>query len=525
MKAELLREIVSPECGLNVITESTTPKKGVLRTLAGPFADFVNDTRNGRFYEKSLWTKILNSPTTKEMFETKTFFGEADHPQNRLEVSLPHVSHNITKLEIDEGSGHLMGEMDILDTPSGRILNTLVDYGSKIGVSSRGAGRVVSRAGRNIVDTESYKFITFDAVPMPANKPARMNESIDDAVEVDTSIIPDSVLSVMRDQVTECISSSDYHSLEVIKPLLEGVNHPEVKPLVESIDHALEIKGTTIDPSVVMDELGKAYKLISELQESINNHQDQLKELSEKINEPKSDLSSTTTDNDGTNDTHINEEFDNLRIENTLLIEKCSNLQFIIDETKKHEIRVSESLKDELHKTQQSLKESIKTINELKIDISNKDSDILSIREQLELSNNQLIEVNESSSTITEELNENYDSLKSEYNILSESLDVLQNQVQIAEPFIEGYLKARCSQLLLDFKQVRPLISEGCSFDEANEILKNVADKSVVLSKIPTSSRMSTNPKQVILESTTSTSKQDKDKCLVDKDIISRVRN
>ena len=63
-----------------------------------------------------------------------------------------------------------MAELDLLPTPAGEIINTLIDYGSKIGVSSRGAGSVLSDGS---VDPDDYQFFTFDLVPRPSVEAAR----------------------------------------------------------------------------------------------------------------------------------------------------------------------------------------------------------------------------------------------------------------------------------------------------------------------------------------------------------------
>ena len=67
-----------------------------------------------------------------------------------------------------------MAELDILNTPNGEKVNTLIDYGSKIGVSSRGAGSVTSDGS---VDPDDYQFFTFDIVCRPSVAAARITES------------------------------------------------------------------------------------------------------------------------------------------------------------------------------------------------------------------------------------------------------------------------------------------------------------------------------------------------------------
>lgn len=90
------------------------------------------------------------------------------HGDDRVEIDLNNVSHCIHSLNI-EGDA-VVAELDILDTPAGNIINKLIDYGSKIGVSSRGAGAVNSDG---TVDPDSYQFFTFDLVCRPSVAAAR----------------------------------------------------------------------------------------------------------------------------------------------------------------------------------------------------------------------------------------------------------------------------------------------------------------------------------------------------------------
>jgi hypothetical protein len=75
-------------------------------------------------------------------------------------------------------NGDLCACIDILDTPNGRILKTLCDYGFIPGVSSRGSGDVMPN---NDVDPETFYLETFDCVAIPAVKKARLSmcESLD----------------------------------------------------------------------------------------------------------------------------------------------------------------------------------------------------------------------------------------------------------------------------------------------------------------------------------------------------------
>ena len=140
----------------------------VLKRIQMKLSDWLPN-RNGRVYPKELWENVVNSDYVKEAINTHTFFGELDHPEERLEVSLQNISHAINDIWIEDDG--VYGELDILPTPQGKVVNELIDYGSEIGISSRGSGSV----NGNEVDPDDYTFVTFDIVMRPSVEAARLD--------------------------------------------------------------------------------------------------------------------------------------------------------------------------------------------------------------------------------------------------------------------------------------------------------------------------------------------------------------
>lgn len=210
----------------------------VIATLYGVLSDFGNVTRNNRLYSRELWEKVLNSPIMKELEETKTLFGEPDHPmdvENRLDVHLPYVSHIVREPKIDYKTNTVKGYLDILDTPYGRIIKTLVDYGCTLGVSSRGSGEVISQGDKDIVDPDKYVFITWDIVARPSNVEARVHEI--DTIHLDPNSSNKTVYELLELQVDKMIKEHDTRSLKVTKSLLENTNIPNKNKIIEKIDN------------------------------------------------------------------------------------------------------------------------------------------------------------------------------------------------------------------------------------------------------------------------------------------------
>lgn len=185
----------------NILTEQFTSQfeilkdkpANVLKRVKGVVSDFKSN-RNGRVYPRKLWENVVNSDYVKEMINNHSLFGEADHPETRLEISLQNVSHAINDLWIEDDK--VMAIIDILPTPMGKIISELLDYGTNLGISSRGAGTVLAD---NSVDPEDYQFVTFDYVGRPSCAAARMNTILESA-EIEASSKSDDDMKVILEE-------------------------------------------------------------------------------------------------------------------------------------------------------------------------------------------------------------------------------------------------------------------------------------------------------------------------------------
>ena len=108
--------------------------------------------------------------------------GELDHPESSV-VNLQNVSHNVKKMHFE--GDNLMGEVEVLPTPSGNILKELFKAGIKLGISSRGMGSVetVTEDSAEAQEVQpDFELIAFDFVSNPSTHGAFMypvNESVD----------------------------------------------------------------------------------------------------------------------------------------------------------------------------------------------------------------------------------------------------------------------------------------------------------------------------------------------------------
>jgi len=86
--------------------------------------------------------------------------GEVDHPQD-LKINLDRVSHMITKMWMDGPNGY--GKLKLLPTPMGQLVQTMLESGVKLGVSSRGSGEVDGQG-----NVQGFEIITVDVVAQPS---------------------------------------------------------------------------------------------------------------------------------------------------------------------------------------------------------------------------------------------------------------------------------------------------------------------------------------------------------------------
>tara|TARA_R110001583_G_C5499965_1_gene395657 strand:+ start:155 stop:757 length:603 start_codon:yes stop_codon:yes gene_type:complete len=123
---------------------------------------------NKRIYpEKILRREIQNY---KKFIDDRRAMGELDHPDSSV-VNLQNVSHLVTDVWWD--GKKVMGKIEVLDTPSGNILKSLVEAGIKMGISSRALGSVTQRNGKTYVE-DDLQLICFDMVSEPSTPDAFM---------------------------------------------------------------------------------------------------------------------------------------------------------------------------------------------------------------------------------------------------------------------------------------------------------------------------------------------------------------
>jgi hypothetical protein len=148
--------------GFNLeLSESAT--RGGLVKFRGKFQEAEAVNKNKRMYPWDVLNE--NVKRLQECIRERRLVGELDHPTDSI-IHFANASHVVTKLWWE--GNVLMGEGEILNTPSGMILKALINDGVKIGISSRGVGNGKVNEDGILVIGEGYKLITFDAVADPS---------------------------------------------------------------------------------------------------------------------------------------------------------------------------------------------------------------------------------------------------------------------------------------------------------------------------------------------------------------------
>ena len=154
--------------------------------------------QNGRVYPKHILDREAKK-YQKDYIDQNRALGELDHPESSV-VNLNNVSHNVLKMWWN--GDDLMGAVQILDTPAGKILKSLFDAGITLGISSRGLGSVKELYKESAVEVqEDFELICFDFVSNPSTHGAflrPMNESVTSKTK-DYKKVNDIITSILCD--------------------------------------------------------------------------------------------------------------------------------------------------------------------------------------------------------------------------------------------------------------------------------------------------------------------------------------
>lgn len=148
-----------------IIRENSNGVKKI--KIAGKFQEAEEPNNNKRKYRRPILESAVNN--LQDKIKDRSLVGALDHPPNDI-VHLSQASHLITKLYMK--GNEVIGEAEILSTPSGKVVQALIEDGVKLGISSRGVGSLTEGKDGISEVNDDFKLITFDIVADPSTKGA-----------------------------------------------------------------------------------------------------------------------------------------------------------------------------------------------------------------------------------------------------------------------------------------------------------------------------------------------------------------
>lgn len=143
--------------GITLNESQADVPEGMMR-VTGIAAKIGVKNRNGRIYNEANYTKHL-AELQKEI--PGGLYGELEHPEG-FTINNNNISHKIEAVWLDETTNEIKITILILDTPKGKIAQSIIKSGGALKVSSRARGHV-NKNSEAIIE----ELITYDIVGTP----------------------------------------------------------------------------------------------------------------------------------------------------------------------------------------------------------------------------------------------------------------------------------------------------------------------------------------------------------------------
>lgn len=446
---------------LQPLTEEEKNARHILGRLYGPIATTKESTRNGRRYNKELWEKALNDDLFKEKIQNKSLFLELGHPTDREETLMENVCACIPEMPkiVD---GDLYTYVDILDTPNGRLLKTLCDYGFIPGISSRGSGDIIG----DEVDPDTFYLETWDIVQTPAVKGARlaMAESLDNN------------MSNMKHALCEALEKASDKDKKIMQETLDTLN---IKLDESNSENCEDKKAEAPVEEAVTEEVVSntmADTVIKELQEALTAKAElevQIKDLQEKL---------------AVSDTKVNE-----------ITEECNKYKETV-------IRLStvaqksKSLKEQLTKLESDLKdrdEKISSYSKVDEELKSTSAANSKLSESLAVKDSKIVKLNEKLIDTERELNKKIDllteqlgnekshSLQLEEDYKAKITRIKTNCKHAIVETLRHYISSKAKVLGLKEEEIINRLPQDYNLDDIDTICENLQAYVLNVSKMP----------------------------------------
>ena len=444
----------------------------ILGQLEGVAADTIKPTRNGRKYSDELWERVFKDSLVQEQFANGGIFGELNHPADRDEVDLSQVCVCMSEPPKKNDKGELIAKWDILDTPNGRILKTLCDYGYKLGISSRGTGDIIEGYdGQESVDPDSYQLNAFDVVLIPAVKSARLNyvteglsnnktlkqalqESLDTANATDRKIMEDTLSSLDIDinsnQEDEETSDDDTNT--------EAVDNNEA--MVEELQNSIkQINQFKSDILTLQEKLSVSYAKESSQEEEIVKLRQTIQRLSEDAKKRDALKAQIRRLNEKLSESNTN------NLELNRLVESSNQ-------------KLSDSKRD-----YRSLNESIKL----------REHEVSALKSNITSLNKQIASISKENADKIKDLTESLETLKKDSQIkadqytkkLDNANKLVEKYKTIANTAVDKYIESEALKLGIKKEEIKNRLPESYSFKDIDKICEDLRNYRLSIDRLP----------------------------------------
>lgn len=164
-KKFLLKEFASFEYNDEDISKHEEGKPLILNGILQK-ANTLN--QNGRVYPRNILEREIRN--YEKLIRENRAFGELDHANEPI-VNMKNISHVIREIWME--GDVVYGKVEILPTPSGKIIEALISRKCKPGISSRALGSLRKENNVNVVQ-DDLQIICWDFVSEPSTPGAFM---------------------------------------------------------------------------------------------------------------------------------------------------------------------------------------------------------------------------------------------------------------------------------------------------------------------------------------------------------------
>lgn len=175
-KAIVVRVEQEPTISINESTNALNQKKKHMY-IGGVFSIAEKLNQNRRWYPYPILSGAIDRYINETGIGNKQSgaYGEIMHP-DYIEPNMREACLIVTEYK-ETDTGIWKGKAKILNTPSGKIIQTIVDDGGAFGVSTRGYGDIKEEHDKNLVT--SIDLTAVDIVPRPSVSEAMMEQIIE----------------------------------------------------------------------------------------------------------------------------------------------------------------------------------------------------------------------------------------------------------------------------------------------------------------------------------------------------------